>query len=349
MSLKRIILELKPTGYWKFDEYRGTTAFDFSVNVLNTPLTSVGVALGTKPGLCTDWPHGAALGTIPDGHLVSIPDLINAPFATYGAISIIALINLSSVSSGEMFIAKAGGANQDYTDWAFGLNNKRLRYSYWNGSYHTVDSIDNQVALNTRAFVAVTRNADGRTVNFYVNGVLTADSPLVAPSVPLHAAGHVPNFIELMGVDLGSTLLGLCDEVAVFVGTELNAGAIARLNDAAIRTWPVSLPQVFLPDQYSETYGDRAIRFQPAEGPTLNHAAISKNYHVISGSFDMEKQQRIDFDTFYKSMIVNGMHTFEASLRGEATPGRYLFTKRPSYTDIENGCWQVNVSVIALP
>lgn len=79
------LLSLNPTGYYKFDENRGTTLFDFTQYARNLVIS--GTPTLKVPSLCSDWPNGAMKfnsGGDSCGNTFG-----PSPFASLGAITII--------------------------------------------------------------------------------------------------------------------------------------------------------------------------------------------------------------------------------------------------------------------
>ena len=332
------ILGESPTGFWYLDEYRGITTFDFSGNARN--LTISGTPTLYEPALCSDWP-GGSMKFLANGDRC---EGAAAPFIGNGKLTILGFIKPLSITQAGCVVRC--GENDNMVNYALYQQNGSLRYRYYNGSALINHDSDPILVAGTRTHFALTRASDGKTVKFYVNGVQIGSS-VVAAAVP--APGAAATKLLIGGLAAADYLPGWLDEIAVIVGTELPDWKIANIAAPGFRVWPISLPNMFSPTSYEETIADQTVRSPMTQGPPKTRPGASAAITIVKGSLDIDDSQRDDLETLFYDTLYGGSLTFEASLRGESSPGTYLFTSPPAFHDLESGDWEASLDFVVLP
>ncbi|KGT75791.1 hypothetical protein MA20_31840 [Bradyrhizobium japonicum] len=77
-----------------------------------------------------------------------------------------------------------------------------------------------------------------------------------------------------------------------------------------VDAWPVSLPQKFLVDGFSEQLGDGVLEYAPDAGPTLTRRRSTAAPRPLSGNMEMTSAQLAALKTFYEVTIINGSLPF---------------------------------------
>ncbi len=78
-----------------------------------------------------------------------------------------------------------------------------------------------------------------------------------------------------------------------------------------METWPTTLPQWVLQEQYSEWYKDPVIRTEMDAGPTKERLRYTAVPQVFTISIVVTQDQMNAFETFYKNNIAFGALPFE--------------------------------------
>lgn len=75
-------------------------------------------------------------------------------------------------------------------------------------------------------------------------------------------------------------------------------------------TWPGSLPQTPLPDNFNEALADNAVRFKPDVGPPKTRRRGTAAETPMQVTFYMHANQRADLTTFFRDTLLSGTLPF---------------------------------------
>lgn len=115
-------------------------------------------------------------------------------------------------------------------------------------------------------------------------------------------------------------------------------------------TWPVTLPQEPLIDQYAEVLPDTIIRSEPDVGPSKVRQRISKGVRNTPCKFIMSKAQVAIFDTFYVTTLYNGSLAFDFTNPRTGSTDSYRFASVPRYVPASTDAdWIVECQLEILP
>ena len=76
-------------------------------------------------------------------------------------------------------------------------------------------------------------------------------------------------------------------------------------------TWPLTLPQSFLVDSFTEESVDNIVRSAMDSGPSKARRRLTATVEPFSGKMIMTQAQYIIFKDFFRNLIQDGALTFE--------------------------------------
>lgn len=213
------VVQSKPNlyGHWRCGEAAGSTsAADSSGN--GRTATAVGSPTFGTTGLLVGDTDTAV--TLSSGNNLSVTD--DDGLDNISAMTLVAIVNPSSVASTPMLLARDGGSNRC---WQFRLNAGKLEFVKIAGGTATASSAAT-LSAGTTCHVAVVYN--GTDIRLYINGSLNG-TPAAATGV---LGGAAIQDLLIGARATGNPYSGVIDEVSVYTGA-LSATDIADLYTAS--------------------------------------------------------------------------------------------------------------------
>jgi hypothetical protein len=212
-SYADLVLADRPLAYWRLGELSGSVAADASGNGHAGTITG-GVTLGVPSPLPPALPPNTAMTF--DGTSGYLPLTNSGPSMDLpGALTLEAWVNLSTSPNNDgWIISRAGITVQDYamhiTTTDGGVTN-RLSFNYLSTPGGWIDTPGPVVPRGVWTHVAVTRDAQGTIISYYLNGVL-------AGTVPGGGLALSPAPVRQIGYDPGTPgyFKGSLDEIAIY-------------------------------------------------------------------------------------------------------------------------------------
>jgi hypothetical protein len=115
-----------------------------------------------------------------------------------------------------------------------------------------------------------------------------------------------------------------------------------------IPTWPVTLPQFFLRDGYSETAPDNLISSDVSIGPAKIRRRTTSAIRSIAGGIVLTEAQYAIFANFLASNLMSGALPFTFPDPHHGAPLLVRLHGPPTYAP-DGIDWHVNISLEVLP
>jgi len=115
-------------------------------------------------------------------------------------------------------------------------------------------------------------------------------------------------------------------------------------------TWPGTLPQSALINDYTESLEDNLSRFQPEVGPPKLRRRSSIFTTSVGFSMLLTSAQLATLETFYKTTLEDGALSFTTNdFRDETPTTEYTFTSPYTFNSVSNDIFVVSFSMRRLP
>lgn len=118
----------------------------------------------------------------------------------------------------------------------------------------------------------------------------------------------------------------------------------------AVPNWHTDLPQTLFVSGYSQTYPNVAIKSEMDAGPAKVRRRFTAGVEPVSGTMIMTAAQLATLDTFYNTTLLGGALRFSwTKPPAHSAACEMRFTEPPTWTAIDPGMYEVNMSFEVLP